>query len=315
MRSFPGAEVDAWADGLVRTVEEVGKPLLVSLSGLALQSAHAVEALASKAIPCFATPGRAVTAATALAEFSARIARARRVDGARLVGRVDLSLPAGATTLSEREAKQCLAAYGIPVVKELALTLADVDALTTLPMAFPVAVKVDTRDVPHKTEAGGVRVGVSDLAALKAAAREVVAATRNYQPDARIDGVLVQEMARGVEMLAGSGNDPVFGPYIVLGMGGIYSEVLQDTTLRFAPFGIETAREMIAEIKGARILAGYRGAGPHDVEALAQAVARLSWLVADHAGRIAELDVNPLFVRPAGSGVVAADCLIVVTAA
>jgi len=152
---------------------------------------------------------------------------------------------------------------------------------------------------------------VSDLDDLKLKAREIIAATRRFNPDARIDGVLVQEMVRGVELIAGGVNDPVFGPYVVLGMGGILSELIRDTTLRFAPFDAATAREMLGEIKGARLLYGYRGDAPYDIAALAEAIARLSWLIFDHADRIAELDINPLFVRHAGAGVVAADSLIV----
>ena len=197
------------------------------------------------------------------------------------------------------------------MVNEVAIAADAIDALSSLAISFPLVVKVDSPDVPHKTEAGAVRLGVPNLDDLKVKAHEVIAATRRFNPDARIDGVLVQEMAQGVELIAGGVNDPVFGPYVVLGTGGIFSELVRDTTLRFAPFDAATAHEMIGEIKGARLLHGYRGDAPHDIEALAQAIARLSWLLFDHADRIAELDINPLFVRHAGSGVVAADSLIV----
>lgn len=311
VRSFPGAAVAAWADGLGQIADSAGKPVLVSLSGLAHKSTQAIEALDRKAIPCFATPGRTVTAAAALAGFAAKLARRKQHSIERAAQRSALDLGNGVRTLSEKESKACLAAYAIPVVKEVAIAADAIDALAALSIGFPVVVKIDSRDVPHKTEAGAVRAGVRDLAELKLSAREVIAAARRFKPDARLDGVLVQEMARGIEMIVGSVNDPVFGPYVVLGMGGIFSEVIRDTAMRYAPFGVETAREMIAEIKAARILRGYRGDRPYDIEALAQAVARLSWLVTDHADRIAELDINPLFVRHAGSGVVAADCLIV----
>jgi acetyltransferase len=256
-----------------------------------------------------------VTAAAALVRFAEKM-RARHAAStpARPVPRQDLPLPPAAGALSEHDSMACLAAYGIPVVRRAAIAEADLEA--ALPaLAFPVAVKGDSADIAHKTEAGGVRLGVPDLAAFKAAAREVIANMRAYQPGARVAGVLVEEMAGGVEMLAGCVDDPVFGPYVVLGMGGVLSEVMADTALRFAPFGPDTARAMIDELRGARLLRGWRGSPPADLDALADAVSRLSWLAHDHAGRVAEVDVNPLFARPQGQGVVAADALAVLRAA
>ena len=191
------------------------------------------------------------------------------------------------------------------------MPLADVEKLTASPVAFPVAVKVESPDIAHKTEAGALRLKITDLDGLKQAAREVVASARRYRPDARIDGVLIQEMASGVEIIAGAVNDPHFGPVIAFGLGGIFTELMKDVTYRFAPFDVETAREMVGEIRTAALLTGYRGQPALDVDALAEALARLSRLIADHADRIAEIDVNPMFVRPAGQGVVAADALIV----
>ncbi|MGQ0751351.1 MAG: acetate--CoA ligase family protein, partial [Betaproteobacteria bacterium] len=207
--------------------------------------------------------------------------------------------------------KQALARYGIPVVSEILLTESDVDKLEASPIPFPVAVKVESPDVPHKTEAGAVRLGITDLAGLKQAAREVIVAARACTSGARIDGVLVQEMASGLEVIVGAVDDPYFGPTVAFGLGGIYTELMKDVTHRFAPFDGTAAREMIEEIKGAPLLRGYRGQPAADLEALAEVLARVSNLVADHADRIAEIDVNPLFVRGAGQGVVAADALIV----
>src|SRR6185295_2845204 len=183
------------------------------------------------------------------------------------------------------------------------------EALTAAPLAYPLAVKIESPDVPHKTEAGGVKLGIRDLAGLKRAGREVVEAVRRHHPNARLDGILVQEMASGLEVIVGAVNDRTFGPVVAFGLGGIHTELLKDVTHRFAPFDAETARGMVAEIKGAPLLTGYRGKPALDVAALADVLARLSWLVADHAGRIAEIDVNPIFVRE--RGVVAADALIV----
>jgi acetyltransferase len=150
---------------------------------------------------------------------------------------------------------------------------------------------------------------MQSLADLKQAARDVLAAVKQHQPDARIEGILLQEMASGLEVIVGALNDACFGPTVAFGLGGVFTELLEDVTYGFAPFDAEAAREMILEIKGARLLDGYRGRPKLDVAALADTLARISLLIADHADRIAEIDVNPVFVRE--QGVVAADALIV----
>ena len=309
VRSFPGADVVAWATGLARLAGESGKPVLVSLSGLALSSPEAQRTLDEHAIACYATPGRAVVAAAALADFAERQRRWKCGAAPRTAERKALPLD-GRSMIGERDAKACFERYGIPVVREHAIALTAMDDTSCWPAVFPCAVKIDSPDIAHKTEAGGVVTGVADIDALHAAIRQVVDNARAFKPDARIDGVLVQEMADGVEMIAGAVNDPVFGPYVVLGLGGIHAELVRDKTLRYAPFDARTAHEMIGELRCADVLRGYRGGAHYDIDALADAVSRLSWLVSDHAERIAEIDINPLFVRAAGRGVLAADGLI-----
>ena len=263
-------------------------------------------------VPCILGAGRAVHALAALTDFARKRdqhLKEGRHTFQRVVARQALDLPAGPGTLGEHRSKQMLRRYGIPAVSETLLSAEAVEALTASPVSFPVAVKIESPDVPHKTEAGAVRLGVQDLAGLKQAAREVVAAARKHHPDARIEGILVQEMATGLEVIVGAVNDATFGPTVAFGLGGIFTELLRDLTHRFAPFDADAARGMIGEIKGAALLTGYRGRPALDVAALADALARVSQLIADHADRIAEIDVNPLFVRE--KGVVAADALIV----
>jgi acetyltransferase len=154
-----------------------------------------------------------------------------------------------------------------------------------------------------------VQLGLDTPDKLKAAAAEIVASATAYEPGAKIDGVLVSEMAHGVEALIGVVNDDGFGPAVTFGLGGIFSEALQDVTFRIAPFGIETAREMIGELRGAKLFDGYRGAPPADKEALARALVDVSRMAMALAPRLKEMDINPLFVGP--DGVVAADALIV----
>jgi acetyltransferase len=266
--------------------------------------------LDDNAIPYFPTPGRTATAAAALNSFSTKLRRSREAAPNRVTKRLPLSFPSDAKLLSEREAKLCLDQYGIPTVKEMAVPAAEIESLSKIPFKFPVVVKIDSRDIPHKTEAHAVRLGVADLDHIKLVAHEIITATLAFKPDASIDGILIQEMAGGIETIIGGVNDPVFGPYVVLGMGGILAEVMRDKAMRYAPFGTAVAHEMIQELKASRLFHGYRGDLPYDIEALAQSVARLSYLISDHQEKIAEIDVNPLFVRHVGAGVVAADCLI-----
>ena len=161
--------------------------------------------------------------------------------------------------------------------------------------------KVDSSDIPHKTEAGAVRLNVNSLDELKRAASEVIANALRYKADAYINGVLVSEMAAGTEVIIGVVNDKFFGPVVMFGLGGVFTELLKDVTYRFAPFDADTGAKMIVEIKAAPLLTGYRGSTPLlAVDALADALSRLSLLAADHADRIAEIDVNPLFVNAAG---------------
>ena len=256
------------------------------------------------------TPPRAAYAAAAISDFAERRRRylAAKKDEARPVAAQKLDLPAGEATLSEYAAKAVLKAYGIPVVGEALMTLAEVQALRAAPFPFPLAVKINSADIPHKTEAGGVKLGIHSVEELKAAAEAVTANAKQYKPGAKLEGVLVQQMASGLEVIVGGLNDPCFGPTVVFGLGGIFAEVLRDVTYRFAPFGIEAAREMIDEIKGVVVMKGYRGREPLDTEALAEVLSRVSWLLHDHRDRIAELDINPLFMTP--KSITAADGLI-----
>jgi succinyl-CoA synthetase beta subunit len=166
--------------------------------------------------------------------------------------------------------------------------------------------------VPHKTEAGGVKLGVTKET-LAAAAKQVIDNAKKHVPGANIDGVLVSEMAAGLETLIGVINDPSFGPVVALGLGGVFTEVLKDVTYRVAPFGIETARDMISELRAAKLFEGYRGKPAADKEALAKALVAVSSMAVALAPRLKELDINPVFVGPVGEGVVAADALIVLT--
>lgn len=310
--SVEGAAAERLARELAAIAATTDKPILVASSAPPARAEAARKLLDEAGIPTYPTPGRAAKGAAGLAEFAARRRRlARGAPQPRLTARQDLLLNGARGTLGEHRSKQLLTAYGIPVVREVLIGVDEVGALRQAPFPFPLVVKLDSPDLPHKTEAGAVRIDVRSLDEMKSAVREMRQAALAYRPGARIDGVTIQEMARGLEVIAGTTRDEFFGPTVVFGLGGVFTEVLRDVSHRFAPFDAATAREMILEIRSAQLLRGYRGKPGLDIEALADALSRLSLLAADHADVIAEIDVNPLFVRPAGEGVVAADALVV----
>jgi acyl-CoA synthetase (NDP forming) len=220
-----------------------------------------------------------------------------------------LNLIAGGV-LSERETKGVLAAYGLPIPAERLATSADDAVAHARAIGGAVALKVESPDIAHKTEAGALRLGLTTEHEVRAGYEQVVAAALRYKPQARIVGVLVQEMVpAGVEMMLGIVNDPVFGPVVAVGFGGIYVEVLRDVVYRVPPVDAAAAHSMLRELRGYRMLEGVRGKPPADIEALVDCIVRCSWFAHDHGRCITELDVNPLTVMARGARVV--DALLV----
>jgi acetyltransferase len=198
----------------------------------------------------------------------------------------------------------------VPATREVLVPEGADIAAATRGLKGPFAVKIVSRDIAHKTEAGGVKLGVA-AADLPKAASEVIANARAYKAGAKVDGVLVSEMAGGLEVLIGVVNDENFGPTVVAGLGGIFTEVLKDVSFRIAPFDLETAKDMIAELRGARLFDGYRGKPAADKEALAAMLVEVSKMAFALGPRMKEMDINPVFVGPKGEGARAADALIV----
>ena len=187
---------------------------------------------------------------------------------------------------------------------------AEAVAPTTCDLKFPVALKVVSPDLPHKTEAGGVQIGIADIIALRRALAAMQRSISASRPDARIRGWLIEEMAQGVELIIGALNNPSFGPLVMVGMGGVYAELFRDVARHYAPFAVDTARELLLSLRGARILQGYRGKPPCDIDALAEAVSRVSWLIADHADQLSEVEINPVIAGREGTGAIAVDAVI-----
>jgi acyl-CoA synthetase (NDP forming) len=215
-------------------------------------------------------------------------------------------------SLSEVEGRRLLAAYGIRGPQEAVARTAEAAVEAAEEIGYPIVLKILSPDIQHKTEIGGVRVGLSDVRAVRTAFHEVMEAARSHNEQARLEGVLIQEMISpdAVEVILGILKDPSFGPVVAFGSGGILVELVQDSTLRLPPLSLAEAREMIEATRGARLLHGFRGKPPADVEALADTLVRLSQLAVDLGDLIAALDINPLMVLPEGQGVCAVDALV-----
>jgi acyl-CoA synthetase (NDP forming) len=219
---------------------------------------------------------------------------------------------AGRKTLSEHESKQLLAAWGVAVTREVPASSAEAAVKAAESLGYPVALKIDSPDILHKTEAGGIRLGVRSAEEVRRAYTEIIASVVAHSPDATISGLLVQEMvAEGVEVIAGVSYDAQLGPILLFGTGGVLVEVYDDVALRRCPLTLAEAQAMLSEVKGARLLRGFRGRLPADVAALVETLVRISWLAVHLEGHLAELDINPLMVLPAGRGVRAVDALAV----
>ncbi len=215
---------------------------------------------------------------------------------------------------SEAGAKSVLAAAGVPVLPERVVASAAEAAQAATAMGFPVVLKIVSPDLPHKTEVGGVVLDLRDAAAVTEAHDAMLARVRGRAPAARITGVLVSPMVSGgVEMILGTKRDPVFGPVVLVGLGGIFAEVMQDVAVRPAPVEEAEALAMLRSLKAFPVLDGARGRPKADLDAAARAIAALSRFAAQHAADVAEIDINPLLLRPEGQGAVALDALIVPT--
>ncbi|MCR9256746.1 MAG: acetate--CoA ligase family protein [Alphaproteobacteria bacterium] len=254
--------------------------------------------------PNFEDPTRSIVAMAALMYFGEAFGKSARAVPA-LPAPADL----GDGPLSEKGAKSVLAAAGLPMVEDrLATTAAEAEAIAA-EIGGPLALKIASPDILHKTEVGGVKLGVVGGEEAGAAFTEIVASARAAMPTARIEGVILSPMIEGgVECILGARIDPVFGPVVLFGLGGVFTEVMKDVVFRRAPFGVDDAREMIERLKGVSVLKGARGQLPVDLDALAGAISNLSLFAAANGDRLESVEMNPL--RALAKGCVALDALI-----
>jgi len=215
----------------------------------------------------------------------------------------------GRASLTEVESKQILKEAGIDSTKIKLAQTRDKAISLSKEIGFPVVLKIVSPDVLHKTDAGGVKLGLDDEEAVGKAFDEITSAIKKNEPSAKIHGVSVQNMARtGVEVIIGMSKDPQFGPVLMFGLGGIMVEVLKDVSFRIVPLTKRDAREMIREIKGYPILEGYRGQEPANVAMLEDYLLKVSDFV-DGRPEIKELDINPIFAY--SDGAVAVDARVI----
>ena len=303
------------AKDLVLAMEKHGKPVFVVWGSPVGNEVAYTEILLKSGLPLFRTFGNCVTAVRAYFDHHDFRARYRSPFAnlpteplpAATTGRALLST---GRPLSEWESKQLLVAYGIPVTRDALATSAPDAAKAAAALDTPAVLKVCSPDVLHKSDLGLVRVGVSGASEVAAAYDELMVSAAAACPAARLDGILVSELVSdGVETVVGVSQDELFGPVVMFGIGGVLVEVLGDVTHRVPPFDRAEAHGMVREVKGHALLDGVRGRPPVDIDALVDVIMGVQRLALDLSGELAELDINPLVVRP--SGAVALDALAV----
>ena len=287
-----------------------GKPLICAFLGGDLPiSPELKPMLAGQGIPFFKSPERGLRALARALAYGATLHLLRPRPSKLKVPAA--KLPTGGSALTEVKGKAALKAAGVPIPKGgLAKTLTDAKKLARR-IKYPVVLKAQAADLTHKTEAGGVIVNIKSATELAAAWKKLQANIKKHRPGLVLDGVLVEEMAKGgVEMVVGARRDPAWGPTLMIGLGGIWTEALKDVRFVPADASISAIVDEIGKLKGAKLLDGFRGQAPRDIAALAEAAARIGALMRATPD-LAEIDVNPLIVYGAGDGVVAVDALLV----
>lgn len=314
------APTPAAIDNVVKLAETIEKPVAVLWTGYCPADPTIIAStLVARGLPVYRdamTCLKSVRAAMNYGEFLRTFKQTATQPSARPqdidVERARKLLAAGNGTLTEHASKEVFAAYGLNVTREMLATSAQEAVAHARAIGRPVALKIESADIPHKTEAGAIRLDVSGDDAVARAFDAVMAAARKFKPNAQLDGVLVQEMApAGVEVMLGLASDPTFGMAIVAALGGIHVEVLRDVAYRIPPLTHDEAHAMLRELRAYPIFGGVRGAQPRDVDALCDTIMRLSWFAHDHADSVAEIDINPLAVLEQGAGARVVDALII----
>jgi len=289
--------------------DRTGKPIIVVSSLSGQRAPELLEKYTEAGVPILSSPKYGFSAIKHLVslmkyerpETVSKMAQAKVTHAGQIRRRI----------CSEHETKSMLEHYGLPVTRESLVKDEEYLREAAEAIGYPVVLKVDSPDLPHKTEAGAVKLNVSKDQ-LVDAYRDVLSNARRYNPNAKVNGVLVQEMLPpGMEVIVGVNRDEQFGPMILVGLGGVFVEVFKDVAIRLAPLTKKEALEMIESLRAAPLFRGYRGSPELDVEELATLLVNVSNFAFDNNGEVLELDLNPVFVYPKGQGVRIADALLV----
>jgi acetyl coenzyme A synthetase (ADP forming)-like protein len=309
------------AQSIKKAIDETGikdRPVIVSMVG-GVRCEQAMQWLVDNGIPAYPAPDQAMNSMASLREYnnyrllnsgSEEVIEFNGSSVAREI--IQKARQDGRLALTEIEAKKVFSAYGLPVT-EINLAKNEAEAVAyARQTGFPIVMKVVSPDIIHKSDAGGVKVNIKDVAGVRSAYHTILANCQSYKPNADIRGIAIQEMAPlGTEVIVGSINDPTFGPTVMFGLGGIFVEVLKDVTFRVAPVNKEQVLQMINEIRSVAILAGARGEAPRDREALAELLSSYASMVYDLRDEIAETDANPVLVYEEGKGLKVVDARII----
>ncbi len=309
-------EIVRTAEVLVEKVAEIDKPVMGCWMGKK-EIDHGIRVLSQNKLPNYPFPSRAVRAMGAMWKYAQYLAKPIEepvvfdVDKKAVADLFAEIRTEGRNGIGDSEAQAIMKAYGITIPQSTVAATADEAVAFCKKIGYPVVMKIASPDILHKSDAGGIAVGVSGDDEVRATFAKIVANAKAYKADAEIWGTQIQEMVTGAkEIIIGMNRDPQFGPLVMFGLGGIYVEVLKDVKFRVAPMTRTQAYEMVQSIRSYALLKGVRGQAPSDIEATVDVLLRVAQLVTDFP-EIAELDINPLLVREAGKGAVGVDMRLI----
>ncbi len=304
------------AESIVKIARRSHKPILCCFMGV-VDVSPGVKYLQEHGYPVFRFPENAAKAFGCLYQWSKWLNRQQMApyhashDKEKAASIIQDRISEGKLRLGELDGVAILECYGFKVLPARLATTAEEAVNVAEDIGYPVVMKIVSKEILHKSDAGGVVVGVETAEEVKTFFGEIIDRGRQYSPDAEIEGVLIQKLApKGDEVILGMNRYPIFGPLIMCGLGGIYVELFQDVVFGLAPISRNEARRIIKEIKGYKMFKGFRGRPESDIEAIEKAMVNLSDMVINHP-EIKEMDINPLLAHEKGKGVTVADCRII----
>jgi acetyltransferase len=312
-------EVEKTAELIIEMKKKYKKPVVPVFMG-GIKIAEGSKVLADNGIPCFSFPERAVKSLEAMFDYHS-FKNSKKLptlaftpDKERVKNLISKARTAGVYNLGDSLdslSAKILKSYGITTAKSILAKNAEEAAEAAQTIGFPVVLKITSTDILHKTDVGGVKIGLNNKVEVKEAFREIMHSVERKSPDADIEGITVYHMVRkGQEVIVGAKRDPVFGPVIVFGLGGIMVELLHDVSFGIAPLSKKEATEMINQTKAAKLLKEFRGGAAYDIDAVAETIIKLSHLMIDFP-EIEEIDINPLRVNENNKGVIGLDVKMV----